>query len=245
MMIFRGTCPGSKNNGGPRPERLVLIRLFAFIGLSFLVHILLAQLNWYEESPAVQQAERLIISLFTPPEPTTEPTPVPPAPTPGAPRTRPAPPKPAPPALGTPAETLPAVESPTAEAEMEGSPEGEEEGHHASEMDALVKRIQKKAAPPPDQPAMIRATPRIETNPRPQYPAMARANRWQGVVHMQVWVSDEGRVDKIDIVKGSGHDVLDDAAINAVRYWRFVPARRGDEVVPDVVPVSIVLPQKK
>jgi len=240
MMIFRGGCPGNKSNEGPRPERPVWIRLFAFVGLSLLVHVLLAQLNWSRELPALRHAERLIISLLAPPEPTT----VLPAPQPAAPRAREVAPEPAPPDLGTPTET-PAVESPTAEAEMEGSPEGEEDHAHASEMADLVKRIQKRSAPPPDQPALIKATPRIESNPRPQYPALARVNHWQGIVHLQVWVSTEGRVEKIDMVKSSGHDVLDDAAINAVRYWLFVPARRGDEVVPDVVSVSIVLPQKK
>jgi protein TonB len=240
-MILRGILPRSARGNGPRFERPVWPGLVVFIGLSLLVHALLAQLNWYQQVPAAHRAERLIVSLFAPPAPAV----AVPAPRPVAPRSKALVPKPAPPALGAPVETPPAVESPTATAEVAGSPEGVDGGDHAGEMADLIKRIQKKAVPRPELPAMTRATERDETNPRPQYPALARANRWQGVVHMQVAVSAEGRVGRITITQSSGYDVLDDAAINAVRYWRFVPARRGEEEVADTVSVSIPFPGKK
>ena len=102
-------------------------------------------------------------------------------------------------------ETPAAVESPEATVETDGSPLGEEDGGHAGEMEDLVKRIQKKAAPPPGELSLTRATPRVETNPRPQYPALARANHWHGIVQLQVGVSDEGRVERIEVVRSSGH----------------------------------------
>jgi periplasmic protein TonB len=54
-----------------------------------------------------------------------------------------------------------------------------------------------------------------------------------------VWVSDEGRVDKLAVVGSSGHGLLDQAAVDAVRHWRFVPARRGELAVADVVDVPV------
>ena len=228
--------------GGCRPERPIWPRLLSFIGLSLLVHALFAQVRSQLEIPAVPPTERLIVSLLPPAE---EPPALPPSP-----RIMPPPkpvvqPKPTPPALGAPTETPADVESPAATAEADGSPLGEEEGDHAGEMDALVRSIQKKAAPQPGELAITRATPRFETNPRPQYPALARVNHWQGLVQLEVSVSDEGRVQRIEVIRSSGHDVLDEAAINAVRYWRFVPARRGEEAVADSVAVSIQFPPKK
>jgi protein TonB len=32
--------------------------------------------------------------------------------------------------------------------------------------------------------------------------------------------------------RSSGHPRLDEAALDAVRRWRYVPARRGDEPIP-------------
>lgn len=242
MMTPGWVLARDSKGGGHRQERPVWPRLLVFIGLSLLAHALLTQVRWHLDVPVVPPAERLIVSLLTP---VAEPPVLPPPPQ-VVPRPRPvAQPKPTPPALGAPTETPAAVESPAATAEADGSPLGEEEGDHAGEMEALVRSIQKKSAPSPGELALTRATPRFETNPRPQYPALARANHWQGIVQLQVGVSDEGRVQRIDVVRSSGHDVLDEAAINAVRYWRFVPARRGEEAVADSVAVSIKFPPKK
>ncbi len=248
MMMPGWVLARNLKGGGGRSERPVWPRLLTFIGLSLLVHAFFAQVRWQLEVPAAPPTERLIVSLLPPAE---EPPPLP-SPRPSVPRPKPvvqpkpvAQPKPTPPALGIPTETPAAVESPEATVETDGSPLGEEDGGHAGEMEDLVKRIQKKAAPPPGELSLTRATPRVETNPRPQYPALARANHWHGIVQLQVGVSDEGRVERIEVVRSSGHDVLDEAAINAVRYWRFVPARRGEEAVADSVVVSIQLPLKK
>jgi protein TonB len=108
-------------------------------------------------------------------------------------------------------------------------------------MEDLVKGLQEKRAPKPVQSAMTRATPRLEKNQNmlPYYPTAARAQRWQGVVKLQVSVSATGMVEKIVVVGSSGHGILDQAAAEAVSHWRFVPARRGEVAVADVVEVPI------
>ena len=47
----------------------------------------------------------------------------------------------------------------------------------------------------------------------------------------------------VDLQRSSGYTRLDEAAQQAVRAWRFVPARRGDEAVPAwvVVPIEFTL----
>ncbi|MCS6922280.1 MAG: energy transducer TonB [Elioraea sp.] len=79
----------------------------------------------------------------------------------------------------------------------------------------------------------------IGTRLDPTYPWEARRNRWQGTVLLAVTVSPEGRPVAIDIVRSSGYGVLDEAAVEAVRQWRFVPARRNGVAVEDRVAVPI------
>jgi TonB family protein len=56
----------------------------------------------------------------------------------------------------------------------------------------------------------------------PQYPAWARTMNLRGTVKVEALVSSEGRVTKVN-VKG-GHPVLAQAALNAVREWKWEPA---------------------
>jgi protein TonB len=42
----------------------------------------------------------------------------------------------------------------------------------------------------------------------------------------------DGRVGEVMIERSAGHPDLDRAAADAVRRWRFEPARRGTEAVP-------------
>lgn len=79
----------------------------------------------------------------------------------------------------------------------------------------------------------------IGTRLDPTYPWEARRNRWQGTVLLAVTVSPEGRPIAIDIARSSGYGVLDEAAVEAVRQWRFVPARRNGVAVADRVAVPI------
>ena len=76
-------------------------------------------------------------------------------------------------------------------------------------------------------------------NPKPEYPPQARKMGMEGTVLLNVLVSREGRTLKIEIVKSSGHDILDRAAAQAVERWRFVPARRGNVVLEQWVQVPL------
>lgn len=80
-------------------------------------------------------------------------------------------------------------------------------------------------------------------NPAPQYPPASRRMGEEGRVTLRVYVSVKGRAERVEIKTSSGFDRLDRAAMDAVQGWRFVPARRGDEVVAAwvLVPVSFVM----
>ncbi|MFN7835596.1 MAG: TonB family protein [Burkholderiaceae bacterium] len=77
-------------------------------------------------------------------------------------------------------------------------------------------------------------------NPAPAYPAMSRKLHEEGKVLLQVKVTAAGLAEHVQIKQGSGYSRLDEAALNTVRQWRFVPARRGEEPVASSVVVPLV-----
>lgn len=76
-------------------------------------------------------------------------------------------------------------------------------------------------------------------NPTPSYPTAAKKLRLQGTTIVRVFVSPEGQPKSVALEKTSGVKILDDAAVEAVTHWSFVPARRGNEHISAWVNVPI------
>jgi protein TonB len=76
-------------------------------------------------------------------------------------------------------------------------------------------------------------------NPIPRYPRTARENGWEGVVMLTVQVSAGGEALSVVIARSSGHGLLDASAVDAVRRWRFEPARRAGFPVAGTATVPI------
>jgi protein TonB len=76
-------------------------------------------------------------------------------------------------------------------------------------------------------------------NPIPRYPETARENGWEGVVMLSVSVGAGGEALSVSILKSSGHGLLDASAVDAVRRWRFEPARRAGVPIPATATVPI------
>lgn len=76
-------------------------------------------------------------------------------------------------------------------------------------------------------------------NPPPRYPAIARRMQLQGTATIRVLVSPEGRPQHVAVEKSSGVQLLDEAALEAVRQWSFVPARQGDKAIAAEVNVPL------
>lgn len=85
--------------------------------------------------------------------------------------------------------------------------------------------------------------PAYRDNPLPSYPLAARRRGIEGAVALKVAVDAEGRPQAVAVVASSGSDMLDEAALNAVRRWRFTPARRGGVAVAAdiIVPIRFQL----
>ena len=95
---------------------------------------------------------------------------------------------------------------------------------------------------PPPPPPVIQAHEGAGylRNPRPPYPEMARARSWEGEVVLKVRVAATGRAEAVAVKRSSGRRLLDDAAIEAVKGWTFVPATQGGVAIPGWVEVPLV-----
>lgn len=76
-------------------------------------------------------------------------------------------------------------------------------------------------------------------NPAPAYSLQSRQLNEEGRVLLSVLVSAQGAALSVQIKQSSGYARLDEAALEAVRQWRFVPAKRGAEAVEGWVVVPI------
>nr|GEZ41349.1 protein TonB, putative [Tanacetum cinerariifolium] len=93
-------------------------------------------------------------------------------------------------------------------------------------------------SPAPPAPAAAPAAPAKESaaisglaslgNPPPEYPGAALRKGMEGRVILRIKVLPNGRAGSVEVTKSSGKQVLDDAAVETVRNWKFVPAKRGD-----------------
>jgi TonB family protein len=72
---------------------------------------------------------------------------------------------------------------------------------------------------------------------RPVYPAIAQAARVQGTVVLDATVGPDGRVTSTKVIKTV--PMLDRAAVDAVRQWRYAPTRVKGRAVPIVLTIAV------
>ena len=76
-------------------------------------------------------------------------------------------------------------------------------------------------------------------NPAPNYPASSRRAGEEGRVLLRVLVTANGSAETVDLENSSGFEKLDEAAIKAVKKWRFVPAKRSNQAISAYVLVPV------
>lgn len=113
----------------------------------------------------------------------------------------------------------------------------------APAVEVPVVPVVREAPPAPPAPVSV-SQPRFDadylTNPAPAYPPLSRRMGEEGKVVLRVHVEPNGSPSQVEVKTTSGSPRLDQAALDAVRRWRFVPAKRGDEPVAAWVLVPIV-----
>lgn len=85
----------------------------------------------------------------------------------------------------------------------------------------------------------VRSKVRSGNNPRPDYPRAAREAGWEGTVVLQVLVLPDGTAGNVTLHKTSGYSILDEAALNAVKGWQFIPAMDGNFAIKSMVRMPV------
>jgi protein TonB len=193
------------------------------LGISALAHFVLVKNFLVPSSPqkiefsSGETTEVLIIEEAPPlPEPIPEPAPTP----------EPVPEEPAPP---KPEEILTTTQS-------------EEVAAHQPTPEP--KRVEKKPIPQRPTPVAAAKTanvpqPVVIRNTPPIYPETARRAGWEGRVTVRVEVSADGLPMSVALQKSSGYGVLDQAALRAVKTWRFQPRTMGGVAMAGTVDVPV------
>lgn len=91
--------------------------------------------------------------------------------------------------------------------------------------------LEKNESPGLDKPQSIVSPRAYEDNPLPEYPRLAKRRGYEGVVTLEVLISQEGRVLEVRLLKSSGYSMLDEEARRAVKTYRFHPGRKDGEKV--------------
>lgn len=74
----------------------------------------------------------------------------------------------------------------------------------------------------------------------PKYPLIARHNNWEGVTVLTIQVRPDGAVGEIDVSQSSGYQILDQAAVKAVKHWRYQPAVKNGSAIAWRIRVKII-----
>ena len=80
--------------------------------------------------------------------------------------------------------------------------------------------------------------PVLRSKLEPEIPLTMRNKKFLGVVGLNVVIDSRGRVQDVKVVHSQGND-LDVSAINAVKHWRFKPAKKDGVPVPVAVYIEV------
>ena len=200
---------------------------------------------WALQAGLLRRAVELVVpvsvlsEVIEPPQPQVTPTPSQPQPRPApvpkaAPHPPPTPqPAPQPVALATPP---PAPQAPT----------GVVEPQPPAPPVTAIAAAEPAAPPAPPAPPKIElpsSSAEYLNNPKPAYPRLSKSLNEQGKVVVRVFIDENGVATKAEIRTSSGYERLDQAALQTVLKWRYVPGKRAG-VVEGMwfnVPVNFVL----
>ncbi len=192
--------------------------------------------------PAAQAAPS---AAPTPIQPAATPDPPEPTPVPTPPEPQPTPEISTPPPEATPQqEEMPAPGSTPVPQHPKAAPHHSPQNHSRASVDHSPPGVATAAGPAGatgygTSNRQMSSRARYLSNPRPDYPEVARQQHQEGVVLVSVEVGTDGRASDVTLARSSGFPLLDTVALQAVRRWRFEPAQVGGLPVSSRVDVPV------
>jgi protein TonB len=121
---------------------------------------------------------------------------------------------------------------------------GIDSGFDAGAVGGVLGGMIEAAPPPPPPPPQERIrvggqvqSAKIMNQARPVYPALARQARIQGKVLLEAVINKEGVIEELTVV--SGHPLLINAALDAVKQWRYQPTMLNGVAVEVITTIEV------
>jgi TonB family C-terminal domain len=135
------------------------------------------------------------------------------------------------------------AEQPDAMGAMGGVPGGVPGGQMGGVIGGVIGGV--GGAPPPPKPTQTRIrqggavqAAKLVNRVQPQYPPLARQTRISGTVRLHALISKDGSVQQLEVM--SGHPLLVQAALDAVRQWRYQPTTLNGEPVEVDTTIDVI-----
>jgi protein TonB len=135
------------------------------------------------------------------------------------------------------------AEQPDAMGAVGGVPGGVPGGQMGGVIGGVIGGV--GAAPPPPRPAQTRIrqggavqAAMLVNRVQPQYPPLARQTRISGTVRLHAIISKDGSVQQLEVL--SGHPLLVQAALDAVRQWKYRPTTLNGEPVEVDTTIDVI-----
>ena len=94
---------------------------------------------------------------------------------------------------------------------------------------------------PPQKPTPVRIgtldPSKILVKVIPEYPRLARLSRVEGEVRLEAVIDEEGNIAEVRVL--DGHQLLIDAAVKAVKQWKYTPTLQNGEPVPILTTIRV------
>ena len=106
----------------------------------------------------------------------------------------------------------------------------------------VAERVEIEPRPPVPVTPPVRlhsgiTAPRKVVDVAPTYPPVARTAHVEGIVVLEATIDTEGRVTDLRVLRSV--PLLDDAALQAVRQWRFTPGQLNGQAVAVIITVTV------
>jgi protein TonB len=101
----------------------------------------------------------------------------------------------------------------------------------------------KKEPPPPPRPSIIPVGGRVQNaklirQPQPIYPQIAKSARISGTVELSAIIGEDGKIQLLTVV--SGHPLLRQAALDAVKQWVYQPTMLNEQPVKVSTTIDVI-----
>jgi len=240
----------SRRRSDVAPKNRMLTTVVAVLAHLAILAALIVVPLWYF-TPALPMPSEIMAFVAPPPLP----PPPPPPPAPAAParqaRREPVKPMPSPDRFAAPIEVPSTIEPETlADSRgttgvlggVEGGVEGGLVGGIVGGLSSALRPPPPPSVPPPAKPAPVRIggqikAPALISRVDPIYPAIAQAAQLEGIVLLEATVGETGQVESVKVLRSVG--LLDAAAIEAVKQWRYSPLRLNDRPTSFVLTVTV------